>query len=150
MSNNAIAGLLWLGFLAVLCPGCSVAPKSVQDKAADSRAEKEALLTQKLRCAQEAWRYDDRDKKELGRHLVPYLKIFYAYNAKLNTCLYEAGFVSTGPPYFESRYIVDLLTNETLAEYDIRSVPGKRSADDQKRMDDFAKQEKELLGRSSF
>jgi hypothetical protein len=140
--------LAWLAVVVTTLPGCSVAPtKSVQDKAADSRAEKEALLTQKLRCAQEAWRYDEREKKNLSRFL--YFDISYAYNPKLNTCLYESGAIARpreGESYFEVRSIVDLLTNETLAEYTISSGPAKRSANDQGRIANFARQEKELFG----
>lgn len=130
--------------------GCGMTGKNTKS-AQDSMTEKEAVLSAKLRCAQEGRRYEEQEKKDSAPRVTQF-KAYFAYNPKLNTCLYESGYFTYSPHYYESRYIVDLLTNETLAESQIQSsaAPQKRTPDEVSHLAEFKKKEEELFGHSNL
>jgi hypothetical protein len=72
------------------------------------------LLDLKLKCAELGRRFDADLVRDLrGNGSVP-LASRFAYNTKLNTCVYRGGSMSKG---FSHHFIVDLATNEELASY---------------------------------
>ncbi|MCW5982255.1 MAG: hypothetical protein KIT09_29480 [Bryobacteraceae bacterium] len=73
------------------------------------------LLDLKIKCAEVGRRFHPgfvRDLRGAGREtpLVPR----FAYNAKLNTCIYRGGSFDKAGSF---QFIVDLTTNEELASY---------------------------------
>ena len=133
--------------LLLLLAGCGVTggnPRSSEvSAAADSRAEKEALFSARLRCADEGWRQLERETK--GLHGEFFTGPSFAYDPVMNTCLYQIGYLSKD---FRSESLFDLLTYEQLATYSVPVDPAKRSDFQRQQVADFEKRAKELFDES--
>lgn len=102
-----------LPILILLNAGCS--RSSSQQEDLRQQQETRELLDLKLKCAELGRRFDtDNMRDRRGSGPIP-LASRFAYNAKLNTCLYRGGFFT--PTGFLHYFIVDLATNEELASY---------------------------------
>jgi hypothetical protein len=72
------------------------------------------LLDLKLKCAEVGRRFHADFVRDLrGKGETPFEPRF-AYNAKLNTCIYKGGSFDKGGSF---QFIVDMTTNEELASY---------------------------------
>jgi hypothetical protein len=98
------------------------------------------LLDLKLKCAELGRRFDTDLAHDLrGNGSVP-LASRFAYNAKLNTCIYRGGSKSKSFSYY---FIVDLATNEELASYTTDPSDADASRAEQRKFDH---RELELFG----
>ena len=73
------------------------------------------MLDLKLKCAELGRQVDADFARDLRGSGSLLLNSRFAYNAKLNTCIYRGG--SMAKSGFSTLFIVDLATNEELASY---------------------------------
>src|SRR5436305_2078701 len=98
--------------LALLNAACS--RSSNQQAGLREQQTTRELLDLKLKCAELGRHFDvDLVRDARGTGSAP-LASRFAYNAKLNTCMYRGGSTSKG---LSHHFIVDLATNEELASY---------------------------------
>jgi hypothetical protein len=92
----------------------------------------------KLKCA-EAGRRFEADMERGSAKGIEFLASRFAYNPRLNTCIYDGGFIRGS---IRVRSIVDLATNEQLASYrtDDSKTTGHPDAEQE-----FDRRERELL-----
>ena len=135
--------------IAMLC-SCSGWTPATPTKQTEQRelAELDAVLSAKIRCADEGRRYFDKDYVE-SKSLMPKTtaNAKFSYNQKMNTCLCEEMFMNKSD---ESKYITDVLTNQYIAGYS--AVPTdrrQRTTDDSDRVAAFDKTERELFPESN-
>lgn len=128
--TSLILGVLSLFFVTEGCGDVKTAqqPPSARD-----------VFEMKMKCGEAGWRFDaDQKDQQL-------IDSRYAYNAKLNTCLYSGG-VNYGNPdnAFVDRFIMDLATGEMLERATVEGAPGSEHLREAREA--FDKLEAGLLG----
>lgn len=127
--------LTLLPILTLLNAGCS--RSSNEPAGLREQQGRRELLELKLKCADIGRRFEDHERSVRANGVVP-LASRFAYNAKLNTCIYRGGYLSKeGSLYF----ILD--TNEELAEY---STIGSEASASRSEQAIFNQRERELFG----
>lgn len=124
--------------LILLNAGCSRSSNE-QAELREQQGRRE-LLELKLRCAELGRRFEADLERSLRASGAILLRSRFAYNAELNTCIYRGGsFIKEG----SHQFILDLATNEELAEYTtIGSEAGASRSEERV----FGQRERELFG----
>jgi len=134
--------ILLLSLLPILFlpnAGCSRFIELTERRAQQPQSSRE-LLELKLKCAEVGHLYDSDFERELRASGQFHLRARFAYNAKLNTCIYRGGSLTkAGSSYF----ILDLATNEDLANYTTIGSDDSANLSNQVM---FERREKELFG----
>jgi hypothetical protein len=121
--------------------GNSGPPQRTNDYRKMSQAE---LFSAKIRCAEQGRSYSDREDRERVKGLVR-TPVKFAYSERLNTCLYESGYILI-PSGAEHKSLIDLLTGYEIAEYHSQIDRSKASSQEVEAEMNYMKKRKELLG----
>jgi hypothetical protein len=135
----------WCIVFSFLVVHCSCNANSTDDSRNKGNGTEPAQLSRgelfdiKMRCAEIGRRFHAELARDLDPKQLPMAPRF-AYNAEMNTCLYNCGILGRDLP--THHFIIDLATEETLAEFfatpeNTLSSPGGQA---------FKNQERELFG----
>lgn len=98
-------------FSSIVGCGSRATPPRVEAVAA--QIGRDALLSAKIRCAEQGWKYNKGNSvREKGAVQIGQR---FAYNEKLNTCIYWDGALTSDGFKYES--IIDILENVVLIEH---------------------------------
>ena len=146
-----ILALTLLPTLIILNAGCS--RSNSQQVSLRGQPTTRELLELKLKCGEAGRHFDaEREREKKGSTTLTFLYASrVAYNATLNTCIYQSSDLTPGvdgPGLGVSHYfIIDLATNQELAGYVYRkSDPNASRAE----REEFAKRERELFGSTFY
>ena len=145
MINKRCWHTVLIAICIVVLHGCT--PAAPEPKAAPLTMTLSEVLSAKIRCAEEGRKYFEADNKMRQKDMRP-IQPTFMYNERLNTCVYESGYFDSQDPkdHRESRFLLDLLTNDTLAAYDVPMDRRKASIDDLNGLAEYRKKHDALFG----